>query len=205
MENFAPTQSNPTRSGPLPFPTTGGDSHSRALRRIIAAARRILPLLLLCTPLAALISPACLGQFSPLVQGTSHGTPIDVRGRVVCLAEEFQKRYDADILADHEHQWGFLASNGTVYTLLNTRQSEALFLDERLRKMELILKGRVFPNSQVFEPVVIRSIKNGVVHDLYYYCVICSIKSITPRQCECCQEPVELVEIPLEGVSASRP
>jgi hypothetical protein len=55
----------------------------------------------------------------------------------------------------------------------------------------------VFPQSQVLEVMRIRSIKDGIVHDLYYYCTVCSIETVTPGTCSCCQGTVELVEKPL--------
>jgi hypothetical protein len=39
-----------------------------------------------------------------------------------------------------------------------------------------------------------RSVRNGVVFDLYYYCDICAIKTLAPGPCMCCQGPVELTE-----------
>jgi len=44
-----------------------------------------------------------------------------------------------------------------------------------------------------------KSIRNGVVCDLYYYCDICAIRTVAPGPCVCCQAPVELVEKPLES------
>jgi hypothetical protein len=40
-----------------------------------------------------------------------------------------------------------------------------------------------------------------VVQDLYYYCAVCAIKSVSPEECACCQMPVELVEKPHEESS----
>ena len=43
------------------------------------------------------------------------------------------------------------------------------------------------------------SVRNGVVHELYYYCTICDIESVSPAPCACCQGPVELIEKPLRA------
>lgn len=122
---------------------------------------------------------------------------VEIRGRVVCLAEEMSRLYQAKLPTGHEHLYGFKTNEGAYYTLLRTKFSEALFADKRVRDKELILKGRVFPKSQVFEVSSMRSVRNGVVCDLYYYCVICDIFAVAPGICECCQEPTELVEKPL--------
>lgn len=81
--------------------------------------------------------------------------------------------------------------------LLRTRYSEALFLDEQIRSKELVLKGRTGEGNAVLDVATIRSLKEGVVQDLYYYCNVCAIKSVAPEICSCCQGPVELIEKPL--------
>ena len=126
-------------------------------------------------------------------------TADDFRGRVVCLPEEMHRVHKVDLPARHEHIYGFRAEDGAYYTLLRTKLSEALFMDERLREKDLLLKGKVLPKSQILDVTNIKSIQNGVVHDLYYYCDICAIESVSPAECACCQGPVELVEKPLSG------
>jgi hypothetical protein len=122
---------------------------------------------------------------------------VEIRGRVVCLAEEMHQRHEAALPTGHEHLYGFKTQDAKYYTLLRTKFSEALFADARFREKELLLKGRIFPNSQIFETMTIRSIRNGVVHDIYYYCDVCDIQAVAPGPCECCQGPTELVEKPL--------
>ena len=97
----------------------------------------------------------------------------------------------------HDHLWGFRTPDGSCYTLLRSKFSEAIFLDARLREKDLLLKARLFPKTQVIEVTTIRSVRHGVVQDLYYYCDICAIKSVSPEPCACCQGPVVLVEQPL--------
>ena len=125
--------------------------------------------------------------------------PVELRGRVVCLAEEMHELYQVELPTGHPHLYGFKTADGKYFTLLRNKYSEGLFVDQRLREKELILKGRTFPKTQLFESSVMRSVKNGVTNDVYYFCVICSIKAVGPGQCECCQDPVELVEWPLDS------
>jgi hypothetical protein len=63
-----------------------------------------------------------------------------------------------------------------------------------------VLRARLLPQTQILDVSTIRSIKNGAVHDLYYYCVICDIESVSPEDCACCQGPVELREVLLRNV-----
>jgi hypothetical protein len=123
----------------------------------------------------------------------------EFRGRVVCLPEEMHRVHKTDLPARHEHIYGLRTEDGSYYTLLRTKLSEALFMDERLREKDLLLKAKVLPKSQILDVTNIKSIRNGVVHDLYYYCDICAIESVSPAECACCQGPVELVEKPLSG------
>jgi hypothetical protein len=122
---------------------------------------------------------------------------LQLRGRVVCLAEEMHGRHGAALPTNHGHLWGFRAEDGQAYTLLRGKFSEAIFLDDRLREKELSLKVRLFPKSSVIEVMTIHSVRLGVVQDLFYYCDICAIKAVSPDPCACCQGPMELVEQPL--------
>ena len=121
----------------------------------------------------------------------------EVRGRIVCLPEAMHELYHTDLPANHEHLYGFKTADGTFYTLLRTKLAEALFVDEQVRKKELILRGHVLPKTQIFEMTSMNSVRNGVICDLYYYCDICAIKTLSPGPCMCCQGPVNLVEKPL--------
>ena len=123
---------------------------------------------------------------------------VELRGRIVCLAEAMHELYHTDLPPNHDHLWGLKTADGTFYTLLRTRLSEALFVDEQARQKDLLLKGHVPPKTQLFEMTGMKSVRNGVVFDLYYYCDVCDIKTLSPGPCMCCQGPVKLVEKPLQ-------
>jgi len=122
---------------------------------------------------------------------------VELRGVIVCLAEAMHELYHIDLPPNHEHIYGFKTTDGTFYTLLRTKLSEALFVDEQVRKKELILRGHVLPKTQIFEMTGMKSVRNGAVYDLFYYCDVCAIKTLSPGPCMCCQGPVKLVEQPL--------
>jgi hypothetical protein len=123
---------------------------------------------------------------------------VELRGRVVCLPETMHRLYGTDLALDHPHVYALLTAEGAFYTLLPTKFAEAVLVDTRLRERELLLKGRVFPRSHVLEVRRTRSIRNGVVHDLFYYCTVCAIETVSPGPCACCQGEVELTERPLK-------
>jgi hypothetical protein len=90
---------------------------------------------------------------------------------------------------------GFKTESGVVYTLVSNRMSSALFIDTNLQSKTLVLKGRVLPDAHTFEVTGnLRSIRDGKIHELYYYCDVCSIPGSDPGPCMCCREPVYLIE-----------
>jgi hypothetical protein len=122
------------------------------------------------------------------------------RGRLVDLAEEMQRLYQAKVPVVHEPIWGFrldMPESPTAlvyYVLLRTPISEALFADKRFRERTLELAGRVFPGSTLLEVSRYRWLRDGKLYDVYYWCETCSIRGHDPKTCACCQEPVELRE-----------
>jgi len=149
------------------------------------------------SPLALLVLLAIPACSTPKGHRDNVVRTVILRGHVVCAAEELHRAHDAALPTRHEHLWALRAADGLAYTLLRSRFSESIWLDERIRARELEVKARLFPRTQTLEVERIRSVKDGVVQDLYYYCVICHIQSVAPEECACCQGPVELVEKPL--------
>jgi hypothetical protein len=120
---------------------------------------------------------------------------IEIRGRVVCLSEEMKRSFGADVPEKHTHDYGIKGTDGKYYSLVRTLKSEALLTDTNLHSKDFILKGRVFPNSQLLEITGnLHAIREGRIYELSYYCDICSIKSSIPGPCMCCREPVYLKE-----------
>ena len=122
---------------------------------------------------------------------------VELHGKIVCLAEEMHTHYKVELFNKHEHLYGVKTEEGEYYTLLRTSLAEALFVDERLREKDLVISGRVFPRTQLLEVTRFLSIRDGVLHDLYYYCDTCYIRTVAPGNCDCCQAPVVLIERPL--------
>ena len=122
---------------------------------------------------------------------------VALHGNIVCLAEEMHTHYKVELFGQHDHLYGVKTEEGKYYTLLRTSLAEALFVDERLHEKDLVISGRVFPKTQLLEVTRFLSIRDGVLHDLYYYCDTCYIRAVAPGNCDCCQAPVVLIERPL--------
>jgi hypothetical protein len=122
---------------------------------------------------------------------------LPLRGRVVCLTEEYQKPYQLTPDCDARgHVYTLKSEDAKYYPFLPTDTAAAVWLDERYRTRDLQVTVRLFPQTNFIEVIKFQSLKNGKLFDLYYYCDICAITAHKPGACECCQEPVEFRETP---------
>ena len=123
---------------------------------------------------------------------------VELRGQVVCLSEEMRRRFGADVPETHPHDYGFKTDAGACYSLLRVPMAEALLTDTNLHKKTLLVKGHIFPQTQIIEVTGrLRSITSGTTNEVYYYCDICAIESSFPGLCACCRDPMHLVEQPV--------
>ncbi|MGH9769102.1 MAG: hypothetical protein ACREAB_16865 [Blastocatellia bacterium] len=145
------------------------------------------------------------GAFSlpaPAQDGTKppgEAQTVSLRGRVVCLTEELQKPYL--IAPDCEargHVYTLKSSDGKFFPFLPVDTAAAVWMDERFRQRDLQVTARLFPQSNFIEVVKLQSRRDGKLHDLYYFCDVCSITTHKPGPCECCQDPVLFRETPAE-------
>ncbi len=135
-------------------------------------------------------------QSTPVPQSLSI-REVEFQGNIVCLLEEMHEHYNVQLFDSHQHLYGLKTEGGEYYTVLRTSLAEALFVDTRLHEKTLIIKGRVFPKTRLLEVVKFLSVRDGIVHELYYYCDTCYIRAVAPGNCDCCQAPVVLIEKPL--------
>jgi hypothetical protein len=115
-----------------------------------------------------------------------------------------QDRHGAQVPPVHDHLLGLRLEGDAppgaprYYTLLRTPLSEALFADERFRKHDLVVTGRTFPGTLLLEVTRFQWRRDGKLHDVFYYCDVCSIRGVDPGLCACCQGKVELREEPAQ-------
>jgi hypothetical protein len=117
------------------------------------------------------------------------------RGQVVPLAAvlaEAGVKLDSDAAA----QWLALKTDdGKVYPLVNDAGARMFFKDAALLKRPMSLTGRLVAGS-FLQVVAAQSVRDGKLHDLYYWCDICTIRTYQPGICECCGQPIERREEP---------
>lgn len=135
----------------------------------------------------------CLG-FCLLILSLIPGATADSESRKSTKrSERFEGRVEQKRGADTNLV--FKTTTGKNYLLKRDEMSESLFLDTNLWSKKLVITGRI--QNEVLEVTGnLHSIKNGKLHELFYYCDICSITSSYPGLCQCCREPSVLVEEP---------
>jgi hypothetical protein len=120
------------------------------------------------------------------------------KGKVMPLAglvEKFGSKLDADAAP----QWlALVTDEGRIYPLIKDDGSRMFFSDTRLLKRPMRLTGRLLPGSQLLQVLEVHSYKDGRLHEVYYWCDVCSIKRFEKKNCDCCGAPMELRETPVD-------
>jgi hypothetical protein len=144
---------------------------------------------------------ALLGSVA-LLAAQQAGTPGDLKtqayqGKVVPLAgvlEKFGSKLDKDAAP---HWFALVADDGKVYPLIKDAGARLFFKDERLLNRPVRLTGRLFPNTNLLQVVLVHSVHKGALHEVYYWCEVCAIRRNEKDICECCGGPMELREPPV--------
>ncbi len=120
------------------------------------------------------------------------------KGKVVPVADLVAKeggKLDADAAP---YLLALVGEDGKVYPLVKDAGSRLFFKDPALRDRPMRLTGRLLPGSQMLQVVAVHSYRKGVLHEVYYWCDICSIKRGEKNVCECCGGPMQFREDPVE-------
>lgn len=120
------------------------------------------------------------------------------KGKVMPLAalvEKIGSRLDAEAAP---HWLALVTDEGKIYPLIKDDGSRMFFKDSRLLNRPMRLTGRFLPGSQLVQVVEVHSYVKGELHDLFYWCEVCSIKRYEKKICDCCGGPMELREEPVK-------
>jgi len=154
---------------------------TRRLGLVLAVALGLLPML---------ASRGGPGKSAPPVQLYN--------GKVVPLAGVLEK---SGIKLDPEAgpQWlALVADDGKVYPLIRDDGSRMFFKDGRLLHRPMRLTGRRFADTHLLQVVNVHSYQKGQLHEVYYWCDICTIRRFELNKCDCCGGPMELREVPVK-------
>jgi hypothetical protein len=88
------------------------------------------------------------------------------------------------------------ADNGKLYPLLKDNGSRMFFKDAKLLNRPMRLTAARIPNSEILQVISVKSLVKGKLHEVYYWCDICTIKRYEAGICDCCGAPMEFREEP---------
>jgi hypothetical protein len=152
----------------------------------------------------ALLAALALG-LSPVLIALSRGAPPAgpkteyYKGKVVPLTGLLEKggaRLDPEAAP---HWLALMADDGKIYPLIKDSGSRMFFVDPRLQNRPMRLAGRLFPDTHLLQVVGVNSYVKGELHEVYYWCDVCSIRRPEKlAQCDCCGGPMELREVPVK-------
>jgi hypothetical protein len=135
---------------------------------------------------------------SPLLAAPPAEKTTHYKGKVVPLAglvEKIGSKLDADAAP---HWLALVTDDGAIYPLIQDDGSRMFFKDARLLNRPMRLTGRFLPGSQLLQVLEVRSYVKGELHEVYYWCDVCSIKRFEKKICDCCGGPMELREEPVK-------
>jgi hypothetical protein len=106
---------------------------------------------------------------------------------------------------DHEPEMGqqlaFCTDDGKVLPMVRDVGSRRFYNDPKLLNRPMQVRARFVAKGALLQILDVHSVRDGRVHELYYWCEVCSIKrdSLRPsKDCECCGGPMELREVPVK-------
>src|SRR5437588_10811102 len=117
-------------------------------------------------------------------------------GKVVPLVELRNKR-GAKLDADAAPYWlALVTDDKKIYPLVKDAGARMFFKDAKLLNRPMRLTGQVMPGSTLLQVVNVHSYLKGKLHEVYYWCDICTIRRYEAGLCECCGAPMEFREEP---------
>jgi hypothetical protein len=145
---------------------------------------------------------ACLIGLAPLFAGGGEAKKPaakidDYKGKVVPLADVLAKA-GAQLDPDAAPYWlALVGEDGKIYPLVKDSGSRMFFQDRELLKRPMRLTGRLLPNSRLLQVTAVHSYIKGQLHEVYYWCEVCSIRRREKNACECCGGPMARREEPV--------
>lgn len=120
--------------------------------------------------------------------------PQFLNGKVVPLADILAKsntKLDADAAP---FTLVLQADDGKLYPLIKDNGSRMFYKDAKLLNRPMRLTAVKVPNSEILQVISVKSVVKGKLHEVYYWCDICTIKRYEAGACDCCGEPLILRE-----------
>jgi len=147
------------------------------------------------------IVAACLLSVVPLLLTRADDVAFKTtyyNGKVQPLAD-ILKQSSIKLDPDAGPTWlALVAADGKTYPLIKDSGSRMFFKDKRLLNRPMRLTGKLFDGTNLLQVVNVHSVKDGTLHDVYYWCEVCTIRAYEDKICECCGAPMEFREVPVK-------
>ena len=136
-----------------------------------------------------------------LTQAGDNKAPLKMEfynGKVVPLADLLGKQ-GAKLDADAVPYWlALVTEDGKIYPLVKDAGSRMFFKDAKLLNRPMRLTGRLLPGSTLLQVVNVHSYLKGKLHEVFYWCDICTIRGFEAGICDCCGGPMDFREVPVK-------
>lgn len=130
------------------------------------------------------------------VSGEAGEDVVRLRGTLV-PAEKAAPAPDHDRSEHDSDAFAFESPDGERFRVTVEGDHWHILNDPQLAERLWELEGRWLADG-LFAARKIFTVKDGDLYEVTYYCEICNIVSYRPGRCMCCQQDVELREIPAE-------
>jgi hypothetical protein len=147
---------------------------------------------------AALTAGASLCVASLAKAAPPMAKAVTITGKVRPLADlvgQLGSKLDADAVAV---SLVLVGDDDKVYPLIKDTGGRLFFADRKLLDRPMRVSGKLLPGSQILQVLEVHSLVKGVLHNIYYWCDICSIKRYEKMICECCGGPMDFKEEPVK-------
>ena len=138
--------------------------------------------------------PALSLAASAQANHTDHAGLTVLRGQVVCL-DARGRPLDSLFGCDNATRFAILDKAGALHPVSPADANAAIFTDPRVRQRDLQVTAQL-NDKQLLEIIQVRSIRDGKLYDIYYFCEICNIRAYAPGLCPCCRNELEFRETP---------
>ncbi len=121
------------------------------------------------------------------------------QGKVVPL-DDLLKKVGSNLDKEASPHWMVLVTeDGHYYPIIRDELSQMFFKDPKVRNRPMKITGRLFADTHLLQVLNVNSVKEGKLHEIYYWCGICAIRRNSGGICDCCGDPMHLKEVPLAG------
>jgi hypothetical protein len=120
------------------------------------------------------------------------GREIAIEGRVICVDSG---RTEIPC-ASEAQDFALRTERGELFFFDRNDAKSPMFQDPRVRERTLHVKAWT-RDDDYLDIIKVFSRKNGRLHDLHYYCSVCSITAFAGGPCWCCQQEFEFREVPI--------